>query len=254
MRNLSILFLMWGYGLRINEVLNLKVQDISSSDLIITGKGRKQRIIPLSAEVTQFLYELVALSPSTCKDNDYIFLGKRGKKLKAEIVQKFVRGLRAELMLPENTTPHSFRHTFATSLLEKSVDLRSIQELLGHASLSTTQKYTKVPSSRIKFSSGLPPLTIKAALKSFAEVTDLYLFDSKGYEKSQSFDHNLIKNIKLNKELMLAGNIKFDDNLKNYEKIANYLDLSGGLETSGLKDTSKIDIFLNNLNKLKNET
>ena len=90
--------------------------------------------------------------------------------------------------------------------------------------------------------------------KSFADVTDVYLFDSKGYEKSQSFDHNLIKNIKLNKELMLAGNIKFDDNLKNYEKIANYLDLSGGLETSGLKDTSKIDIFLNNLNKLINET
>ena len=90
--------------------------------------------------------------------------------------------------------------------------------------------------------------------KSFVDVTDVYLFDSKGYEKSQSFDHNLIKNIKLNKELMLAGNIKFDDNLKNYEKIANYLDLSGGLETSGLKDRSKIDFFLNNLNKLKNET
>ncbi len=90
--------------------------------------------------------------------------------------------------------------------------------------------------------------------KSFAKVTDVYLFDSKGYEKSQGFDHNFIKNIKLNKELMLAGNIKFDDNLKNYEKIANYLDLSGGLETSGLKDTSKINFFLNNLNKLKNET
>jgi len=88
----------------------------------------------------------------------------------------------------------------------------------------------------------------------FTDVTDIYLFDSKGYEKSQSFDHNLIVNIKLNKELMLAGNIKFDDNLKNYEKIANYLDLSGGLETSGLKDKSKIDIFLNNLNKIKNET
>ena len=86
--------------------------------------------------------------------------------------------------------------------------------------------------------------------KSFVDVTDVYLFDSKGYEKSQGFDHNLIKNIKLNKELMLAGNIKFDDNLKNYEKITNYLDLSGGLETSGLKDTSKIDIFLNNLNKI----
>ena len=90
--------------------------------------------------------------------------------------------------------------------------------------------------------------------KSFVDVTDIYLFDSKGYEKSESFDHNLIKNIDLNKELMLAGNIKYDDDLKKYEKIANYLDLSGGLETSRLKDTSKIDIFLNNLNKLKNET
>ena len=90
--------------------------------------------------------------------------------------------------------------------------------------------------------------------KSYYDVTDIYLFDSKGYEKSEGFNHNLIKNIKLNKELMLAGNIKYDDNLKNYEKIANYLDLSGGLETSGLKDKSKINFFLNNLNKLKNET
>ena len=90
--------------------------------------------------------------------------------------------------------------------------------------------------------------------KLFCDVTDIYLFDSKGYEKSQGFDHNLIKNIKLNKKLMLAGNIKYDDNLKNYKKIADYLDLSGGLETSGLKDISKIKIFLNNLNKIKNET
>ncbi len=87
--------------------------------------------------------------------------------------------------------------------------------------------------------------------ESFTDVTDIYLFDSKGYEKSMSFDHNLIKNIKLKKELMLAGNIKFNDNLRNYKKIANYLDLSGDLETSGLKDTSKIEIFLNNLNKIK---
>ena len=89
--------------------------------------------------------------------------------------------------------------------------------------------------------------------KSFASVTDIYLFDSKGYEKSQGFDHNLISNLKLNKELMLAGDIKFDNNLKNYEKIADYIDLSGGLETSGLKDISKIETFLNNLNKIKNE-
>ncbi len=90
--------------------------------------------------------------------------------------------------------------------------------------------------------------------KLFSDVTDIYLFDSKGYEKSQGFNHDLIKNIKINKELMLAGNIKFDDNIINYKKIANYLDLSGGLETSGLKDKSKIEIFLNNINKIKNET
>ena len=87
--------------------------------------------------------------------------------------------------------------------------------------------------------------------RSFSEITDIYLFDSKGYEKSKKFDHNLIKNIKLDKELMLAGNIKFDDNLLNYNKIADFIDLSGGLETSGLKDKSKIEIFLNNFNKVK---
>ena len=85
----------------------------------------------------------------------------------------------------------------------------------------------------------------------YSEVTDIYLFDSKGYEKSASFDHNVIKNIKLNKELMLAGNIQFNDNLEKYNKIADFIDLSGGLETSGLKDKSKIEIFLNNINKIK---
>ena len=89
--------------------------------------------------------------------------------------------------------------------------------------------------------------------KLFLEVADIYLFDSKGYEKSETFDHDLIKNIKLDKDLMLAGNIKFNDNLKDYEKIANYIDLSGGLETSGLKDKSKIKIFLNNVNETKHE-
>ncbi len=89
--------------------------------------------------------------------------------------------------------------------------------------------------------------------KLFSEVTDIYLFDSKGYEKSASFDHSLLKDIKLNKKLMLAGNIQFNDNLKKYEKIADFIDLSGGLETSGLKDKSKIEIFLKNMNKIKNE-
>ena len=88
----------------------------------------------------------------------------------------------------------------------------------------------------------------------FSKVTDIYLFDSKGYEKSEKFDHSLIKDIKLDKELMIAGKINYNDKLENYGKIADYIDLSGGLETSGLKDHSKIDIFLNKVEKAKNET
>ena len=88
----------------------------------------------------------------------------------------------------------------------------------------------------------------------FNEVTDIYLFDSKGYEKSEAFDHNLIMDIKINRELMLAGNIKYNDDLANYGKIADFIDLSGGLETSGLKDLSKIEIFLKKVKQIKNET
>ena len=85
----------------------------------------------------------------------------------------------------------------------------------------------------------------------YSDVTDIYLFDSKGYEKSMAFDHALIEKIKINKPLMIAGNIQVNDNLENYKKIADIIDISGGLETSGVKDKSKIDIFLN---KVKNET
>ena len=88
----------------------------------------------------------------------------------------------------------------------------------------------------------------------FSEVTDIYLFDSKGYEKSMAFDHSLIKKIKINKPLMIAGNIQLNDNLENYEKIADIIDISGGLETSGVKDKSKINIFLNKIKQVQNET
>ena len=88
----------------------------------------------------------------------------------------------------------------------------------------------------------------------FSEVTDIYLFDSKGYEKSMAFDHSLIEKIKINKPLMIAGNIQVNDNLENYKKIADIIDISGGLETSGIKDKSKIDIFLNKVKQIKNET
>ena len=88
----------------------------------------------------------------------------------------------------------------------------------------------------------------------YSDVTDIYLFDSKGYEKSMAFDHALIEKIKINKPLMIAGNIQVNDNLENYKKIADIIDISGGLETSGIKDKSKIDIFLNKVEQIKNET
>ena len=87
----------------------------------------------------------------------------------------------------------------------------------------------------------------------FNELADIVLFDSKGYEKSMSFDHQLIKNLKINKELMLAGNIQIEDNIENYKEIADIVDISGGLETSGLKDISKINIFLNKIKQINDE-
>ena len=90
--------------------------------------------------------------------------------------------------------------------------------------------------------------------KNFESVADIILFDSQGYEKSLSFDHKLIKNLRSNIKIMLAGNIQIDDNLESYNKITDIIDISGGLETSGLKDISKINIFLNKIKQIKNET
>ena len=87
--------------------------------------------------------------------------------------------------------------------------------------------------------------------KLYRNISDIYLFDSKGYEKSESFNHSLLKNVQFDKEVMIAGNIQFDDNLENVAEIADIIDISGGLETSGIKDISKIEIFLNKVNELK---
>jgi len=88
----------------------------------------------------------------------------------------------------------------------------------------------------------------------YKNVADIFLFDSKGYEKSISFDHNLIKDLKIDQEIMLGGNIQVNDNLDNYKKIADIIDISGGLETFGLKDIIKINVFLNKINQIRNET
>ena len=119
---------------------------------------------------------------------------------------------------------------------------------------------TKVKSIKEKYKKKIiTAITIKdkndiERYKLYSDTTDIYLFDSKGYEKSLSFDHKLIKNLNLDKEIMLAGNIQINDELENYQKIADIIDISGGLETGGLKDISKIEIFLNKIKNLKNET
>ncbi len=150
MRNLSAIILMWGYGLRISEVLNLKLKDINHYDLRIIGKGCKVRLIPIDKELKIFMNQMVEECPFDLSENNFIFQGKRGNKLKPEIIQRLIRKIRKKIILPDNTTPHSFRHTFATLLLQNLTDLRSIQELLGHSSLSTTQKYTAVSNDHLK--------------------------------------------------------------------------------------------------------
>ena len=119
---------------------------------------------------------------------------------------------------------------------------------------------TQVKSIKEKYKKKIiTALTIKdkddiERYKLYSDTTDIYLFDSKGYEKSLSFDHKLIKNLNLDKEIMLAGNIQINDELENYKKIADIIDISGGLETTGLKDISKIEIFLNKIKNLNYET
>ncbi len=150
-RNISIIFLMWGFGMRINEVLNLRLSNmLSKNQLLVEGKGKKERIIPMYEEVRSFILKMISDTPFDIEENSFIFLGEKGKKLHPTIIQKEIRRIRKTLNLPDNTTPHSFRHTFATQLLDNMVDLRSIQELLGHQSLSSTQRYTAVDSDRLK--------------------------------------------------------------------------------------------------------
>ncbi|PDH21586.1 MAG: N-(5'-phosphoribosyl)anthranilate isomerase [Pelagibacterales bacterium MED-G42] len=139
-----------------------------------------------------------------------------------------------------------------------------ILEKIKHLSFDYYQIYDCTPeeiqSIKTRYNKKIiTALTIKDEVdvkkyEMFYKVTDIYLFDSKGYEKSMAFDHSLIKKIKINKPLMIAGNIQIDDNLENYKKIADIIDISGGVETSGLKDKSKIDIFLKKVKEIHYET
>lgn len=150
-RNQALFALLYGAGLRISEALGLQQNDIQQNHLSlrIRGKGNKERLVPLLPQVLKRIEEYLSLLPFACTSHDPLFIGAKGKRLNPGIAQKELRLLRLQLGLPESTTPHSLRHSFATHLLEASGDLRTIQELLGHVSLSTTQRYTEVTDSKL---------------------------------------------------------------------------------------------------------
>lgn len=152
-RDEALLMLIYGCGLRISEALSLQVNDVLSAkgSLMITGKGNKQRHVPLLPIVTQTLRDYLRLCPFHADGNRHtsLFLGARGGTLQPAIFQKMLQQVRAQLGLPDSATPHAFRHSYATHLLASGADLRDIQELLGHESLSTTQRYTHVDSKRL---------------------------------------------------------------------------------------------------------
>ena len=149
-RDAAILSLLYGAGLRLSEALALTGRDVPAQDsLRVLGKGRKVRMVPLIRAVREAINEYVKLCPFPSGPDEQIFRGERGGPLNPRMVQRLMEKLRFRLGLPETATPHALRHSFATHLLANGGDLRSIQALLGHASLSTTQIYIGVDAARL---------------------------------------------------------------------------------------------------------
>ena len=149
-RDLAVLLLLYGCGLRISEALELNLDDLPRDDALrVTGKGGKVRMVPILPVIREAIGDYIARCPHTLSGNGPFFIGVRGGRLSPRMVQKRMQDLRAVLGLPKEATPHALRHSFATHLLASGGDLRAIQELLGHASLSTTQRYTDVDSARL---------------------------------------------------------------------------------------------------------
>ncbi len=149
-RDTAVVLLLYGAGLRISEALGLNRAAAPLPEVLrITGKGNKQRLVPILPVVAQAVDAYLRQCPFDVGPDDPLFLGVRGRRLGARAIQKTLAQTRAQLGLPASTTPHALRHSFATHLLEAGGDLRTIQELLGHASLSSTQVYTGVDQSRI---------------------------------------------------------------------------------------------------------
>jgi len=151
-RDTAVLALLYGSGLRISEALSLQRKDapIKGRDMLrVTGKGNKTRVVPVLPIVREAVELYLSLCPLKSGSDDPLFVGVRGKQLSPRIIQLGIARARAALGLPDSATPHALRHSFATHLLGAGADLRAIQELLGHASLSTTQGYTEVDRAHL---------------------------------------------------------------------------------------------------------
>lgn len=148
-RDVAVLTLCYGAGLRIAEALAITKQDLDAASLRVTGKGGKTRLVPLIAPVQKAITDYLSICPFTNAPDEPIFRGKKGGVLSPRIIQLRAQQLRGALGLPPSATPHALRHSFATHLLSGGGDLRTIQELLGHASLSTTQIYTRVDTAQM---------------------------------------------------------------------------------------------------------
>jgi integrase/recombinase XerC len=152
-RDAAVMALLYGSGLRISEALGLKKRDVPSPGsgdvLTVIGKGNKTRMVPVLQNVLALIQDYVAMCPHTIAPDGPIFVGARGGPLSPRIIQLTMERLRGALGLPDSATPHALRHSFATHLLGRGGDLRAIQELLGHASLSTTQIYTGIDTERL---------------------------------------------------------------------------------------------------------
>jgi integrase/recombinase XerC len=152
-RDAAVLALLYGSGLRISEALSLRRKDAPTPGtgdvILVTGKGNKQRMVPVLQNVLQLIADYLKLCPAEIAPDAPLFIGARGGPLSPRIIQLAMARLRGALGLPDSATPHALRHSFATHLLARGGDLRAIQELLGHASLSTTQIYTAVDSERL---------------------------------------------------------------------------------------------------------
>jgi integrase/recombinase XerC len=152
-RDAAVMALLYGSGLRISEALGLKRRDVpvpgAGDTLIVNGKGNKTRMVPVLQNVLALIAEYAAMCPHPLPASGPMFVGARGGPLSPRIIQLTMERLRGSLGLPDSATPHALRHSFATHLLNRGGDLRAIQELLGHASLSTTQIYTGIDTERL---------------------------------------------------------------------------------------------------------